>query len=62
MPADKAQANQGVRVVPTQTDSGISVRHPYQKTHKRFKRTLIFYDIGTQSANIRGSPLHQAIK
>ena len=27
------------------------------QTHKRFKRTLIYYDIDTQSANFRVNPL-----
>ena len=31
-------------------------------THKRFKRTLIYYDIDTQSANFWGNPLRQATK
>ena len=32
------------------------------QTHKRFKRTLIYYDADTQSANFRGNPLRQATK
>ena len=28
--------------------------------HKRFKRTLIYLDTNTQSANFRGNPLYQA--
>ena len=32
------------------------------QTHKRFKRTLIFYDIDTQSANFQSNPLRQATK
>ena len=32
------------------------------QTHKRFKRTLNYYDIDTQSANVRGNPLRQATK
>ena len=31
-------------------------------THKRFKRTLIYYDTDTQSAKFRGSPPCQATK
>ena len=30
------------------------------ETHNRFKTTLIYYDIDTQSANFRGNPLRQA--
>ena len=30
--------------------------------HKRFKRTRIYYDADTQSANLRGDPLCQAMK
>ena len=30
--------------------------------HKRFKRTLIYYDAGTQSAKFRGNPFCQATK
>ena len=29
------------------------------QTHKRFKRTLIYYDLDLHSANFRGSPLRQ---
>ena len=32
------------------------------QTYKRFKRTLIYYDTDTQSANVRGNPLCQATK
>ena len=32
------------------------------QTHKRFKRTLIYYDTDTQSANFWGNPLRQATK
>ena len=32
------------------------------QTHKRFKRTLIYLDTNTQSANFRGNPLCQAQK
>ena len=32
------------------------------QTHKRFKRTLIYYNRDTQSANVRGNPLRQATK
>ena len=31
-------------------------------THRRFKRTLIYYDTDTQSTNFRGNPLCQATK
>ena len=31
-------------------------------THKRFKRTLIYYDTDTKSAIFRGNPLCQATK
>ena len=30
--------------------------------YRRFKRTLIHYDIDTEYANVRGNPLHQATK
>ena len=32
------------------------------RTHNRFQRTLIYYDIDTQSAHFRGNPLCQATK
>ena len=32
------------------------------QTHKRFKRTLVYYVTDTQSANFRGNPLCQATK
>ena len=32
------------------------------QTHKRLKRTLIYYDLDTQYAHIRGSPIHQTTK
>ena len=32
------------------------------QTHKKFKRTLIYYDTDTQSANCRGNPFRQATK
>ena len=34
----------------------------WMETHKRFKRTLIYYDIDTQSAHFWGNPLCQATK
>ena len=32
------------------------------QTHKRFRKTLIYFDTDTQSANFRGNPLCQATK
>ena len=32
------------------------------QTHKKYKRTLIYYDTDTQSANFRANPLRQATK
>ena len=34
----------------------------FVQTHKRFKRTLIYYDTDTQSANFWSNPLCQATK